>query len=328
MRLATLSCLACSILAASLSAVFAEEDPVFSGPQVGEKLPSFKIRNVLAEPAEDVDLIKAADGKPVVIVFVHKRTRPAFGLTNALMNYAQTRKKAGLTSGVAFLTADATETGNWMKKIRNYFPKGATYGVSPDGLEGPGAYGLNRDVTLTILMGKDNKATANFALVQPGMEADGPKIAKALASLLGDKKPVDLVKFSRSRMSDKAKRKRPAANTRPGQQLPEAIVAKLRAVISKENSPEDVDKAAKALEEALAKDEKSARQIGVITNRIIDGGVLERYGTKKAREYLKKWAKEFAPKKKPESDKPADERKKPARGEKPAAEKAGSKKAE
>ena len=317
MRLATLTCLALSVLTLSVFTATAEEDPVFSGPQVGEKLPSFKIQNVLAEPAKDVDLISQAEGKPVLIVFVHKRSRPAFGLTNALMNYALTRKKAGLTSGVAFLTADATETGNWMKRIRNYFPKGATYGISPDGLEGPGAYGLNRDVTLTILMGKDNKATANFALVQPGMEADGPKIAKALASLLGDEKTVDLVKFSRGRMTDTPKRKRPA-NNRPGQQLPEAIVSKLRAVISKDNSPEDVDKAAKALEEALAKDEKSARQVGVITNRIIDAGVLERYGTERAREYLKKWAKEFAPKKKPASDKPAASDKKPARREKPA----------
>lgn len=318
MRLATLSCLALSVLILPVFTATAEEDPVFSGPQVGEKLPPFKIQNVLAEPAADVDLISQAEGKPVLIVFVHKRTRPAFGLTNALMSYALTRKKAGLTSGVAFLTADATETGNWMKRIRNYFPKGATYGISPDGQEGPGAYGLNRDVTLTILMGKDNKATANFALVQPGMEADGPKIAKALASLLGDEKPVDLVKFSRGQMTDTTKRKRPAANTRPGQQLPEAIVSKLRAVISKDNSPEDVDKAAKALEEALAKDETSARQVGVITNRIIDAGVLERYGTERAREYLKKWAKEFAPKTKPaESDKkPTD--KKPAREEKPA----------
>ena len=318
MRLATLTSLALSVLTLPVLSTTAEDDPVFSGPQVGEKLPPFKIQNVLAESAQDVDLISQAKGKPVLIVFIHKRTRPAFGLTNALMNYALTRKKAGLTSGVAFLTTDATETGNWIKRIRNYFPKGATYGISPDGLEGPGAYGLNRDVALTILMGKDSKTTANFALVQPGMEADGPKIAKALASLLGDEKPVDLAKFSRGRMTDTAKRKRPAANNR-GQQLPEAIGSKLRAVISKDNSPEDVDKAAKALEKALAKDEKSARQVGVITNRIIDAGVLERYGTERARDYLKKWAKEFAPKKTPATDKPADSDKETTRREKPTA---------
>lgn len=305
MRLAPLSCLAIAILAASESPVLAAVDPVFSGPQVGEPLPSFQIRNVLAEPARSVDPIQSADGNPVMIIFVHKRTRPAFGLTNALMNYAQTKKKSGLSSAVAFLTPDATETGNWMKKIRNYFPKGALYGISPDGQDGPGAYGLNRDVTLTILLGRDSKTTANFALVQPGMQADGPKIASALATLLGDKEPVDLTKFSRNRMTDTTAPKRPATRTRPGQQLPEEIVGKLRAVISKDNSPDEVDKAAKALEEALAKDEKSARQVGVITNRIIDAGVLERYGTERARKYLKKWAKEFAAKK-PDVNKPTD----------------------
>lgn len=304
MRRAVLSCVAFALLSVfTITPACAEEEPVFSGPQVGEKLPSFTIRSVLTEPAEDVDLIRTADGKPVLIVFVHKTTRPAFGLTNALMKYAATRKKDGLTSGVAFLTADATETGTWMKRIKGYFPEGATYGVSPDGLEGPGSYGLNRDVTLTILMGKDGKATANFALVQPGMEADGPKVAKALASLLGDGKPVDLAKFAGNQMrTDNAKPKRPAANERPGQELPPEIVEKLRAVIFKENTADEVDKAAKNLEAALARDEKSARQVGVITNRIITAGVLERYGTERAREYLKKWAREFGPKDKPEPD--------------------------
>jgi hypothetical protein len=300
MRLATLSCLAVSIFATALIPVSAEDDPVFSGPQPGEKLVSFKIKNVLTEPAKEVDLIAAADGKPVLIVFFHKRTRPAFGLTNTLMRYALTRTKAGLTSGVAFLTEDATETENWVKRVRGNFPKGATVGVSQDGIEGPGAYGLNREVELTILIGKNGKTTANFALVQPSLEADGPKIAKALAEVLGDQKPVDLANFGGRQMrKTDAKPKRPAANPR-GEPLPPELVAKLRAFINKDNSPEDVDKAATIVEEAIEKDEKSRRQVGDVASRVIAGWAKnkneDRYSTKRAREYLKKWAKEYGPK--------------------------------
>jgi len=42
----------------------------------------------------------------------------------------------------------------------------APTGISPDGEEGPGSYGLNRKMTLTILVANKGKVTANFALVQ------------------------------------------------------------------------------------------------------------------------------------------------------------------
>ena len=55
-------------------------------------------------------------------------------------------------------------------------------GVSVDGAEGPGAWGLNREVAMTVVVGKDGKATANFALVQPSVQSDGPKIFAAMLS--------------------------------------------------------------------------------------------------------------------------------------------------
>ena len=64
-------------------------------------------------------------------------------------------------------------------------PGGVPVGISTDGQEGPGAYGLNRKVQMTILVGKDDKVTANFALVQPSAAADGPRIAQAIVDALG-----------------------------------------------------------------------------------------------------------------------------------------------
>jgi len=303
MKRMTIACLTTVLTASACVAIAAE--PVFSGPQPGEKLATFQFRNVLARDTPDVDLMQSAGDGPVLIVFVHVRNRPAFGLSNALMRYAVTRRDAGLTSGLIYLTDDVTEATNWMQKVRNVFPAGATIGISPEGIEGPGSYGLNRDVQVTVLVGKKGRTTASFALVQPSLEADGPKIAEALAKVLGDRKPVNLSRFSAAQMRKAETRpERTASGQRS--QLPPEIVSKLRAVIQKNNTPEQVEKAALALEQALAEDQDSARRVGEITGRIISTGVLERYGTERAREYLRKWAGKYAVKKKPENPSPRD----------------------
>ena len=307
-------------LAVILPAVFlttfatAGDEPVFSGPQPGEKLASFVIKNVVADPAKDVNLIKDADGKPVLIAFVHKKTRPAFGLTNAIMRYAATRKKDGLTSGVVYLAEDMTAETNWMKGLsgRGFFPKGVTYGISPDGPEGPGPYGLNRQVEVTVLIGKEGRTTANFALVQPGLAADGPKIARALAEVLGDKEPADLVKFNEERMQAMRRPTRPAPQQRAATRLPAGLESKLRAVINKDNTPKQVDKAAEVVEELIKDDAQSRNHIWTITNRVIAGWKKnkneDRWSTPRAREYIRKWAKEWAPEKR-QTDKPAPPKK-------------------
>ncbi|MGE0379106.1 MAG: hypothetical protein AB7Q45_27200, partial [Planctomycetaceae bacterium] len=168
-----LSCLTMGFVAAFALQSFAQgEDPVFSGPQAGEALPPLPVTSVLGESAgEELDLIQKAGGKPVVLVFVNGRTRPGFGLTNLLMRYTASREKQDLHSGVILLTDDATATQQWVKNVEKYFsPETTTYGISKEGKEGPGAYGLNRNVELTILVGAEGKVTANFALVQPSIE--------------------------------------------------------------------------------------------------------------------------------------------------------------
>ena len=173
-------------LSLAMFAMAAEEEPVFSGPQVGEAVTPFKARHVLGEKAgEEFDVISAADGKPVCIIFVHNVTRPSVGLTRLLMTYAARRVDDGLHPAVVFLSADATQTESWMKRAQHALPKKVPIGISVDGQEGPGAYGLNRDMTLTILVAKENKVTGNFALVQPSVQADGPKVLKAMVDVLG-----------------------------------------------------------------------------------------------------------------------------------------------
>lgn len=274
----------------------AKKDPVFSGPQVGEKLPGFKVKGVSGDSAgKELDFVKTADGKPIVLVFVHDVNRISMSFTRTLTTYSASRAKDGLHTGVVWLADDVTEAENTIKRVGHALAKDAPLGISPDGKEGPGSYGLNRTMMLTVLVGKENKVTANFALVQPSLQADLPKIFDEIVKVAGGKAPkVDELVAAMNPKADPAKK----------EQDPK-IRELLGPVIRRNAESEDVDKAAKAVEEhATAKGNEAFRQeIGRIANTIIDGGKLENYGTAKAQEYLKKWAKEYGAKKDEKKDK-------------------------
>ena len=55
-------------------------------------------------------------------------------------------------------------------------------GISVDGEEGPGSYGLNRNVELTFVLAKENKVVANFAFVQSSV-TDAPVISASRAAI-------------------------------------------------------------------------------------------------------------------------------------------------
>lgn len=179
------------ILVVCSSALAQEEAQEFSGPQVGEQVTPLTVRGVLGPQAgKELDLVKEADGKPLVIVFVSELTRPSVGLSRLVLNYAASKREDGLHAGLVLLTADATATEEWVKRASGALPARVPVGISTDGAEGPGAYGLNRKVAMTVIVAKDNKVTANFALVQPSVAADAPKIAAAIAEAIGAAPPT------------------------------------------------------------------------------------------------------------------------------------------
>ena len=61
--------------------------------------------------------------------------------------------------------------------------------VSLDGEEGPGAYALNKQAAVTVIVAKDRKVVANLTLVQPGL-TDSPKIIAEVAKLVGGHIPT------------------------------------------------------------------------------------------------------------------------------------------
>ena len=277
-----------AVLLLACQGVSLADDPVFSGPQVGEQLPPFKAKGVFGDLADqEFDLIEQSAGNPVALIFFHARTRPAFGLTNTIMTYASSKSNDELESGVIFLTDDPTETEKWMHVVEKNFPKGVAYGISTDGPEGPGSYGLNRNVTLTVLVGKGGKVTANFALVQPSLQADGPQILKAIVDVTGGGKVPTIAELGGRRNAGRARMLERDTDPQLG--------ALLRAVINKQASAEDLEKAVAAVEKYVAENEKAHKQLGRIANRVVRSGRLSNYGTEAAQKTLRRWAKEHAP---------------------------------
>jgi len=262
-----------------------KKEELFSGPQVGEKLPEFKVRGVLASEGKELDFVSKAAGKPIVLVFVHDVNRPSIGMTRVLTSYTTSRAKDGLETGVVFLSDDATAAEENIKRMQHALTPEAPTGISPDGKEGPGSYGLNRKATLTILVGKEGKVNANFALVQPSLQADLPKILKEVVAVAGGKVPK-LEEIAGAPAMTRGREPQGGANM-------DELRGLIRPVIKLDAKPEEVDEAAAAVEKYVAKNEAARKEVGRIANTIINAGKLKDYGTPKAQEYLTKWAKEY-----------------------------------
>lgn len=287
-----------------LSSVRAE-DPVFSGPQVGERLPALPCLGLTGDlEGKSFDLIETSAGGPVLIVFFHELTRPGFGLMRAVTGFAGQRAEQGMKAGVVFLTDDLTETTNWAGNVRQLFNDRVTYAASPDGKEGPGAYGLNRNVTLTILVADQGKVTANFALVQPQLQADGPKILRAIADVTGGGEIPSIQSLGpnggeRMRGREQAERERMAGRPGAGQrgegrgEMDPELTGMLRAVINREADAAQVREAAAKVESYVADRPAARRELARIVTTIIDAGKLENYGTVAAQGVLRQWKEKY-----------------------------------
>jgi hypothetical protein len=260
------------LVAVMLGDVCADE-PIFSGPQVGEKLASFKVRGFF-EPnnGKELDFVKQAAGKPIILIFIHDANRPSLRMTQVLTNYTVGLTRDGLATGVVWLADDVTEAENRLKRSGHALTSEAPTGISLDGQEGPGSYGLNRNVTLTILVGKEGRVTANFALVQPSIQADLPKVLLEIAKVTGgmpatleDLLIVPNVKLQYS----------------------------LSQLAMKNAKPADVDAEAAKIVDLVKQNEEARKEIGRVASRLVETGKLEIHGTPRAQEHLRKWAQEY-----------------------------------
>jgi hypothetical protein len=268
------------------SARLAAQEPVFSGPQIKEPLVPFQVRS-LTEPdvGKQVDYVTNAKGKPLLLVFVHDVNRQSISMVRILTAYSAKRLADGLHTGVIMLHEDANEAEKNFQRMKHALNAETPTGVSLEGREGPGSYGLNRLVTLTILIARDDKVTANYALVQPSLQVDLPKIVKSITEVVGGTVPTMEELIGKEAMRAMQGDKKGAAA------LPD-VSGLVRPLIQKKATDDEVTQIAEKIEKAMKADEAVRREIYRIATTISGSGKLTDYGTAKAQEYLAKWAKE------------------------------------
>lgn len=296
--------------------VIGAQDEIFSGPQPGEKTPGFTVFDIGSR--REVDYVAEWKGAPTLLIFVHELTRPGAALMRPLDEYAQVKKVRGLRALVVSLAEDRDEAERRLPMVKGAIQLKTPWGVSVDGPEGPGAYGLNREVTLTILVAKDNRVHANFAILSPN-ETDAPGIRKAIdevlkrepeavtgtpeelaaevarlreenlrlreelagASLRAERAETQVERMN-ARRGGRAMR-RPEGGGEAREPEDERLVGLCRGLIQKEASEEDVAAAVKRIEEYIHGKDGLRGQYVAILGRILRAG----YGTDHAKDVMK-----------------------------------------
>lgn len=163
-----------------------KDQKLISGPQVGEAFPELPVwlQRGGDQPAEKVDLKDLAAKQSIAVAFMHEKSRPGFGMSRLMSEFAAIRKDK-IQCVVVTLTDDRSTSELWLQQVRNYFPESTKLCVAEGGIEGPGSAGLNRLASLTVLVVRDGKVSANFALTQVSNAVDGPKILAAMNEASG-----------------------------------------------------------------------------------------------------------------------------------------------
>lgn len=179
----------------SLTLVLAGDVP--SGPMVGDKLPDFKALGFSGlHEGKEFETLKEAKDRPVLLVFVHQITRPAFQLMKPIDAYAAKEDK--LFTLFVFL-GEKEKTEEFLKRAKGSLNLQSSVAISVDGAAGPMTYGLNDRAALTILMAKEGKVVANFAYSDPNA-TNARQVLQAVAKLLGKEAPKEAPKEEKKKV--------------------------------------------------------------------------------------------------------------------------------
>jgi beta-lactamase regulating signal transducer with metallopeptidase domain len=145
-----------------------EENRIFSGPQPSEKLPPLTVTGIGGRiDGTTFDITTKADGKPLILFLQDTNAVGVKGLVNVsrlLLKIDALQKRyskatgaetsnQGLQIGVVFLADNLDTLPEWAHNmLKKEIPNEVLTGLSPDGREGPGSYGLNRNVAQTPVL--------------------------------------------------------------------------------------------------------------------------------------------------------------------------------
>jgi len=164
----------------------AQEKTIFSGPQKGEKLASFQATGLRGElEGKDFDPAANAGSKPHLLLF----TRGATGgrivpLLGYQLGAIMKASKRDWHMSVIHLSDDPAEVTKLMGILKGRIADFVELGISKDGADGPGSYGLDRSVTHTFIFAKDGKVVHNLVFTQQ-VFFNEPHLLGAIADVMG-----------------------------------------------------------------------------------------------------------------------------------------------
>ena len=279
-----------AMLCAAAASLLRAEEPatVFSGPQVGEKLPALKVTLAYGqERGKTVDLIELAANRPTLLVIVNGSNRPAANLTRCLMNYAEMQTEK-LFAGVVYLDSDLPAAEQYLRQATSWWGVGPPVGISVDGPEGPGSYGLNRNVNLTVLVAEKGRVLNNFALIQPS-SVDAPKILQEVITLIGGRVPT-IAEIEFLSMPTQKPANAPWSAAPSNVQMRELVCAALAA-----EDQTGARSAASALEQFVHDDKERQAILGSTAEFLLSGRGQTAVRERPIVEDLRKWSQAYAP---------------------------------
>ncbi|MEM9589392.1 MAG: hypothetical protein AAGA03_19075, partial [Planctomycetota bacterium] len=165
---------------------------LFSGPQSGETLPPLAVRGVAGDwDDKTIDLVQHVGSQPHLLMIQDGNGvgfRELFGMARIIRQLTEQSGKP-IQMSCVFLADDAAAITAQVKRFADRLSQDVLLTVSPDGRDGPGVYGLNRNVSMTILVAKDGKVLHNFAFPQSMLYAD-PHVIGGVAEAIGASREV------------------------------------------------------------------------------------------------------------------------------------------
>ena len=186
-----------------VSSMVSPKQTVFSGPQLGEAAPNFKILLTDGSPIlRETDLNMKAK---TTLVFLTAIERSAMPLVRIINQYGVERK-SDMQTAIIILPKDSVDMRERLPAMLQSLNLKVLFAISSDGAEGPGPYAINPKAMMTLLTISENKVVGNLVLTQPGI-ADSDKVIAMMAKLAGDTKPPTLAELNeRSNASKKTER--------------------------------------------------------------------------------------------------------------------------
>jgi hypothetical protein len=147
------------------------QEELASGPRAGAPLTPVMVYAPSGRLAgQELDAAKALGQGPGVLLFVHELSRNTAPMISGLDRLADEYSLLGLRTFTVLLARDRTAAENQLKRSSDSLRLLHPMVYSLDGVEGPGAYALNRKCTLTVVTAKGGKVARSVALTDTGRQ--------------------------------------------------------------------------------------------------------------------------------------------------------------